>query len=263
MRNLPVPFTSPLLASCQGISHGFFTRQGGVSTATYESLNCSETSGDFPLHVQENKARIAQAMGVTPGQLVMCAQVHSSRAIIVHAPWAQGKKNEADAMVTRERGLALGILTADCAPVLFADSQAGIIAAAHAGWRGALQGILESTLCMMEGQGADRSRIVAAIGPCIWQESYEVDNNFLSPFVEENEDNRRFFAPSLKEGHFLFDLPCYVAAKLKRLDIQQISLSPADTLADEGRFFSHRRGALRGEPERGRMLSCIALGEEI
>lgn len=228
---------SPLLADAPQLRHGFFTREAS------------------------SPEDVAAVLNVDPCNLVLCKQVHSTRALFVREPWSAPDKPEADAIVTTTKGIALGILTADCAPVLFADPEAGVIAAAHAGWRGALEGVLESTLCLMEGKGASRERIKAAVGPCIWQGSYEVSDSFIEPFTDEDEANYAFFASSEKQGHFLFDLPGYVVAKLRKAGIAHVAPSPADTMCDERRFFSHRRGVLRGEPERGRLISCIVLND--
>lgn len=253
------PVFSNILAVRPELGHGFFTRQGGVSTKPYASLNCSWTSGDRVKDVAENRRRVAEAMGVGLESLVTCRQVHSRRALLVEGPWASGEEPEADAMVTTQRGLVLGILTADCVPVLLADPQAGVIAAAHAGWRGALDGVLDHTVALMEQNGATRDSILAAVGPAIWQESYEVTTAFAAPFAQETAENKRFFKTGTRAGHLLFDLPGYVAARLSRLGLARISPSLADTCRDETGFFSYRRGVLRGEPEAGRMLSCIVL----
>ena len=241
------------------IQHGFFTRQGGVSEREHASLNCSYSSLDNPANVKENIRRVAERMGVVPENLVMCRQIHSSTAVFVNRPWGGSQPPEADAMVTVHHGLALAILTADCLPVLFVEPELGVIGAAHAGWRGALGGVLEKTILTMENQGARRDKIHAALGPCIWQDSYEVDASFPIPFLQEDEANIAFFTDSKRRGHFMFDLPGFVQAKLEGLQLASVSPSPADTCADEDRFFSHRRGMLRGKKEDGRMLSCIAL----
>ncbi|MDD3182685.1 MAG: peptidoglycan editing factor PgeF [Alphaproteobacteria bacterium] len=241
------------------IRHGFFTREGGVSEGLFSSLNCADNTADNPVHVTENRGRIAHSLGVTSEKLISCKQIHASRAMLIDSSWSAKNKPEADAMVTTQRNLALSILTADCAPVLLADPEGGVIAAAHAGWRGALDGVLENTIALMESCGASADRIIAAVGPCIWQDSYEVEEDFLGPFIQEDATNSRFFKQALKTDHLLFDLPGYVVAKLENIGIGFIVPSPADTLRDERRFYSHRRGVLRGAPEAGRMLSCISL----
>lgn len=253
------PVLSEKLADQTSLRHGFFTREGGVSEGAFSSLNCSLNAGDVPEHVSENRRRVAQTLGVGAESLVGCKQVHSARAVLVDRAWSVEANPEADALVTTQKGIALGILTADCAPVLLADAQAGVIAAAHAGWRGALDGVLEATLELMASCGATREHIIAAVGPCIWQESYEVGADFSGPFAREDQANKAFFTKSENAGHLQFDLPGYVAAKLTRLGVGLVSPSQADTTRDEARFYSHRRGVLRGMPETGRMLSCIMM----
>jgi YfiH family protein len=244
------------------IRHGFFTRLGGVSEGGFASLNIGLGTKDHPENVAENRARIARAMGVAPEHLLTCRQIHSDRVMSVSVPWDLPHRPEADAMVTDVRGLALGVLTADCVPVLFADATAGVIGAAHAGWRGALSALLENTCQAMERLGAQRGRVRAAIGPCIGPESYEVGPDFEPPFIKEDEANKSFFKDSAKAGHKMFDLPAYVFQKLETLGIANISPSPADTCHDEGRFFSYRRSCLMKEAEAGRQLSVIVLPEE-
>lgn len=241
------------------IRHAFFTRTGGVSTGLYASLNCGLGSNDDPEAVRENRARAAARMEVPASHLVTCHQIHSPTCVVVEQPWTTDAMPRADAMVSRQPGIALGILTADCAPVLFADSKARVIGAAHSGWKGARAGVLEATVARMVELGAKPGRIVACIGPCIAQRSYEVGPEFPAPFHEEDERNRDYFAPARKPGHFLFDLAAYVTRRLGDAGVTVIQRCPNDTVAEEDRFFSYRRSCLRGEPDYGRGLSAIVL----
>lgn len=241
------------------IRHAFFTREGGVSEGIYASLNCGPGSDDQAHRVAENRARAMAMLDLSHDALVTVHQCHTPEAVVVDAPWDEGERPRADAMVTTRPGLALGILTADCAPVLFADRGGTVIAAAHAGWKGAIGGVLENTLDRMTALGARRKAIIAAIGPCIGQRSYEVGPEFPAPFLAEDAANADFFAPAARPGHFLFDLPGYVSRKLSRLGVQTVTRMPADTCRDETRFFSYRRATLRGEPDYGRQLSVIVL----
>lgn len=253
------PIVSPLLASVKNTRHAFFTRQGGVSDGPFATLNCAGNSFDAPEKVEENRRRVAAHMGCDPDRLMICKQTHTINAVRVDAPFLPDLRPEADAMVTDRKGILLGILTADCVPVLLADEQAGVIGAAHAGWRGALDGIINQTVSAMEHMGAEAPRMVAAIGPCIWQDSYEVGPDFPIPFYIEDEDNACFFKTSPKRGHSLFDLAGYVESQLRKAGVGQIEKSPADTFADQTRFYSYRRGYVSGSKEEGRMLSCIVL----
>jgi polyphenol oxidase len=237
------------------IAHGFFGRTGGVSTGIYASLNCGPGSGDAPASVGENRARVAQHLGA---ELVTLYQIHSDKAVNVNAPWGNDRP-QADAMATATPDIALGILTADCAPVLFADHQARVIGAAHAGWKGALGGVIESVLAAMENLGANRARIAAAIGPCIAQDSYEVGAEFRDRFADTDSANARFFVPSNKPGHFRFALEGYVAHRLTTAGVSNIEPLHADTYAREADFFSFRRTTHRGEPDYGRQISAIVL----
>ncbi len=241
------------------IRHAFFTRTGGVSTGLYASLNVGFGSGDAPAAVAENRARAAARMDVTPDRLVTCYQVHSPTCVVVTEPWRPENAPKADAMVTNRPGIALGILSADCAPVLFADEKSRVIGAAHSGWKGARGGVLEATVARMVELGAKPGRIVACIGPCIAQRSYEVGPEFPAPFLEEDARNRDYFAPARKPGHFLFDLVGYVARRLGDAGVEVIQRCPNDTVVEEDRFFSYRRSCLRGEPDYGRGLSAIVL----
>jgi hypothetical protein len=237
------------------IAHGFFGRTGGVSTGIYASLNCGPRSGDGPAAINENRKRVAEHLGAN---LITLYQIHSDKAVTVTAPWGNDRP-QADAMATATPGIALGILTADCAPVLLADAQAGVIGTAHAGWKGALGGVIESVLGAMETLGADRARIAAAIGPCIAQDSYEVGAEFRERFAEADSANTRFFCASDKEYHFRFDLENYVVHRLATAGVVNIEPLHADTCAREADFFSFRRTTHRGEPNYGRQISAIAL----
>lgn len=240
------------------IRHGFFTREGGVSAGIYASLNCGPGSDDDPKAVAENRSRAMALLDLPAEALVTVYQMHSADVAVVEGPWP-GETPRADAMVTTRPGVALGILTADCAPVLFADGRAGVIGAAHAGWRGAVGGVLDNTVAKMVQLGARKSAIVAAVGPCIGQRSYEVGPEFPAPFLAEDAGNADFFAPSPRQGRHLFDLPGYVSRRLARLGVTEVTRVPADTCRDESRFFSYRRTTLRGEKDYGRQLSAIVL----
>ena len=237
------------------ISHGFFGRSGGVSRGIYESLNCGLGSTDDTTHVIENRRRVQFALGA--GALCTLYQVHSAKAVTVDKPWITGP--EADAMATRTKGIALGILSADCAPVLFADSEAGVIGAAHAGWKGALGGVVESAISAMQQLGARRPRIAAAIGPCISQANYEVTDAFRERFVEADPTNERFFGAGSRAGHRQFDLDGFVADRLKRAGVDNVSRLSRCTYAHESEFFSFRRATHRRETDYGREISAIVL----
>ena len=239
-----------------GFAHGFFGRQGGVSTGLYESLNCGPGSKDAPYAVAENR-RLVSAVLAPQTALVSLSQIHSP---IVHTlAEAPPQRPEGDAMVTATRGLALGILTADCAPVLLADHSAKVIGAAHAGWKGALNGVLEATLEAMEKLGASRNRIAAAIGPCISQDNYEVDFNFRDRFLELGLKHRRFFVPSGRHGHYRFDLPGYAAHRLTAGGLTAVETLGVCTYPPENGFFSFRRTTHAGEGDYGRQISAIVL----
>ncbi|MGE5147201.1 MAG: peptidoglycan editing factor PgeF [Candidatus Eiseniibacteriota bacterium] len=247
------------LRGIAGMRHGFFSRRGGVSQGLFASLNCGFGSADRAEDVAANRARVAGALGVEAEALITAYQVHSPKVAIVTEPWRQGEAPQVDAMVTRRADLALGILTADCAPVLFADSEAGVIGAAHAGWRGAVGGVLEATLAAMVELGAEPGRVAAAIGPCIAQASYEVGPEFPKAFLDEDPANARFFVPAARAGHFMFDLAGYCSAKLRGLGLAMVSWVGRDACAEEQSFFSYRRTCLRGERQYGRNLSAIVI----
>lgn len=242
------------------ISHGFFTRQGGVSGGIYDSLNCGSGSRDEPEHVRENQRRAVAALTPVPAAFCKLYQIHSADVLTVTVPWDVADPPKADAMVTQIPLLVLGILTADCGPVLFADRQAGVIGAAHAGWKGAIGGVLENTLDAMEKLGAHRDRIEAVLGPCIAQNSYEVGLEFYARFAEENALYGTFFRPSSgKEDHFLFDLGGFIRHQLGACGLRNVEVLAMDTYADEAQFFSYRRTTHRNEPDYGRQLSAIML----
>ncbi len=248
---------SEALAGLGGVAHAFLGREGGVSTGLYAGLNCGFGSRDDRQAVAENRRRALAAVGaVGADRLAVLHQAHSAEAVALRAP-PRGLR--VDGMATDRPGLALGILTADCAPVLFADAQAGVVGAAHAGWRGALAGVLEATLERMEGLGAAAGRIAAAVGPCIAQASYEVGAEFRERFEAADAYNARWFVPAARPGHFRFDLSGYAAARLARAGLASVEALPADSCAEADRFFSHRRARLQGETDYGRQLSLILL----
>lgn len=255
----PGSLHSPLLSRLPGIRHAFFTRQGGVSEGVYASLNGGTGSNDDQTKVRENRARMATAVGVTPERFLTCYQIHSPDVVTVEASWPADARPRADAMVTRTPNIALGISTADCGPVLFADSEAKVIGAAHAGWRGAFTGVIEATIAAMEKLGAKRSRIAVALGPMIRQPNYEVGPEFLARFNDADPENARFFTPSERAGHAMFDLPGYIDKRLRGAAIEQIDDLATCTCADPERFYSYRRMTLRGEPDYGRHINAIAL----
>lgn len=245
-----------------GVRHAFFTREGGVSNGIYASLNCGAGSSDDPTHVQENKRRAAAHLELEEDRLVTLYQVHSPEVVTLSDPAPiLTNRPEADAMVTRTPGVALGILTADCAPVLFADAKSGVIGAAHAGWRGALGGVVENTIAAMEDLGAMRREIRATVGPCIAQTSYQVGADFPDPFVEDDAGAIALFRPDGETGKHLFDLQGYVLRRLKQAGIGSPGTLDMDTYAAENLFFSYRRTCHRGEDDYGRGLSAIALTE--
>ena len=242
-----------------GIRHAFFTRSGGVSTGLYASLNGGVGSQDDAGKVVENRARMAAALGVEPRRLLTAYQSHSPNVVVAEAPWTTGNRPQADAIVTRMRALAIGVTTADCGPVLLADPRTGVIGAAHAGWRGALTGVVEATVAAMERLGAARGQIRAAIGPMIRQTSYEVGPDLVARFRAEDPAASRFFAPAKREAHAMFDLAGYIAARLKRAGITAVEDTELCTYADPERFFSYRRTTHHAEADYGRHVNAIAL----
>lgn len=251
-------FCASTLESFDGIRHGFFTRQGGVSTGIYGSLNCGLGSRDDAENVRQNRVLVAQTLGVPPDHLLTLYQIHSATAVVVDKPW-DGEAAEADALVTRTPGLAIGALTADCAPVLFCDPEACVIAAAHAGWRGALSGIVEATVAAMEKLSASRERIVAVIGPSISQRAYEVGAEYVDRFLGEEPTSSAFFMTDDSSGEPHFDLSGYVAQRLSRAGVGTISDLGHCTYCDETRLFSYRRSQHHGEDDYGRQISAIVL----
>nr|WP_317894196.1 peptidoglycan editing factor PgeF [uncultured Sphingomonas sp.] len=244
-------------ATLAGVPHGFLGRRGGVSSGIHAGLNVGLGSEDAAEVVAENRRRATEA--VLPGaQLVTLFQVHSAEAVVVTQPFEQALRPHADALVTDRPGLALGILTADCAPVLLADREAGVVGAAHAGWKGAIGGVTDLTLAAMEQLGARRERIAAAVGPCIARASYEVDADFVRRLAEADPENERFFTDT-REGHAQFDLEAYVVHRLASAGVRRIEALGLDTYADPERFFSYRRATHRGEPDYGRQIAIIGL----
>ncbi len=251
--------TADNFADISGIAHAFFMRQGGVSEGTFASLNCGWKSGDDVRKVAENRCRVAAILRVTPERLLTCQQIHSATVISITTPWNPVERPEADAMVTDRPGIALGILTADCVPVLFVDPVARIIGAAHAGWRGTLGGVIENTVQAMQKLGADPGRIVTALGPCIWQESYEVGPEFPALFLAQDAAYSRFFIPAQRAGHHMFDLPGLVTAKLQDAGVVQVVASPASTFAHQDQYYSYRRNTLQQVKGTGSLISALAL----
>jgi hypothetical protein len=249
------------LSALPGIRHAFFTRAGGVSDGVYASLNGGVGSQDEAPKVAENRARMAAALGVRPDRLVTAYQIHSPHVVVADAPWSPAERPRADAIVTRTRGLAIGISTADCGPVLLADRAAGVVGAAHAGWRGALEGVVEAAVAAMEGLGAQRGRMVAATGPMIRQRNYEVGPDLIERFVRADADNARFFAAAERPGHALFDLAGYVVERLRRAGVGEVEDLGHCTYADSAQFYSYRRATHRAEPDYGRHVNAIALAE--
>lgn len=245
--------THPLLA---GAAHGFLGRTGGVSTGDLVGLNVSYSEDD-PALTTENRRRAVEAV-LPGGTLQTCFQIHSADVVTVTEPWADADRPKADALVTDRPGVVLGVLTADCAPVLFCDAQAGVVGAAHAGWKGAFTGVTDSTIAAMEALGATRENIAAVVGPCIAQKSYEVDSGFEARFLEQAAENERFFRAG-REGHAWFDLEGYVASRLRDAGLTKVGMLGEDTYAQEARFYSFRRATHRKEPGYGRQISLIAL----
>lgn len=245
--------THPLLG---GAAHGFLGRRGGVSTGDLAGLNVSYSEDD-PALTAENRRRAVEAV-LAGGTLQTCYQIHSADVVTVREPWADADRPQADALVTDRRGIVLGVLTADCAPVLLCDADAGVVGAAHAGWKGAIGGVTDAAIAAMEALGASRARIAAVVGPCIAQKSYEVDAAFEARFVEQNPENERFFRAG-REGHGWFDLEGYVASRLRDAGLARVGMLGEDTYAQETRFYSFRRATHRKEPGYGRQISLIGL----
>lgn len=252
--------TLPALAR-PGLRHAFFTRRGGTGDGLYASLNCGFGSDDAPARVEANRARAMALLDLPAAALVTVHQIHSADVSIVERPWPRSENPKADALVTDRPGVALGILTADCVPILFADTEAGVIGAAHSGWKGTRDGISAATVAAMERLGARPDRIHAAIGPAIQQASYEVGPEFPERFTIGDPTTERFFSPSTRPGHFMFDLPGLIETQLNALGLAAVERSHHDTAAEPELFFSYRRATLRGEPDYGRGLSAIALAD--
>lgn len=247
------------LKSLPGIRHGFLGRTGGVSEGLYASLNCGIGSKDVTETVLENRAR-ALAMIKMPAQsLVTAYQVHSAKAVVVDRVWSREEAPQVDGLVTSKPGITLGILTADCAPVLFADEVAGVIGAAHAGWKGAVSGVLQHTVARMVDIGAKPHRITAAVGPCIGQLSYEVGAEFPAPFLAQDPAQARYFMPSIRDQRYMFDLTGYVRDQLRALGLASVEVTGHDTCGEEEQFFSYRRTTIRREADYGRQISLIGL----
>jgi YfiH family protein len=249
---------SSLFSAIPGLRHAFFTREGGISNGIYESLNGGLGSRDDPATVVENRRRMAERMGVTADRLINAHQIHSPDVLVATGPWPAGPRPKADALVTSIANLAIAVSTADCGPVLFIDPKARVIGAAHAGWKGALTGIIESTIDAMEKLGANRNGIIAAIGPLIRQESYEVGSEFVERFLDADADNAVFFIPSQRPGHAMFDLAGFIRMRLENAGVLMIDDLGIDTYSDE-RCFSYRRSVHRKEPDYGRHIHAIAL----
>jgi purine-nucleoside/S-methyl-5'-thioadenosine phosphorylase / adenosine deaminase len=242
-----------------GVAHGFFTRVGGASQGVYTSLNAGVGSRDAPEAVTENRARVAAALGAAPERLAVPFQVHSPDAVTITELWSADARPRCDALATATPGLAIGVTGADCGMILFADQRAGVIGAAHAGWKGALTGVVEATVAAMERLGAKRGDIVAALGPCIGHKSYEVGPEFVAAFEGAGDDTARHFAPSRRAGHSMFNLNAYIAERAARAGVGRFEDLRLDTYADESRFFSYRRATHRKEPDYGRLVSVIVM----
>ncbi len=254
---LPV-VTSPLLERLSGVRHAFFTRKGGGSTGIYASLNVGRGSRDDPGSVAQNRTLAAAHFGQPVKRLLTCHQVHSASAVIAEAAWGDAR-HEVDGVATATPGLVCGALSADCAPILFADPRARVVASAHAGWRGALGGIVAATIARMVELGAEPARVVAVVGPCIGPESYEVGEDFLQVFMDNAPTADRFFTPGVTPAKRQFDLPGFVLDRLARAGVGEAAWTGHDTCAEEGAFFSNRRAVRRGEGDYGRLLSAIML----
>ncbi|TPW30394.1 peptidoglycan editing factor PgeF [Pararhizobium mangrovi] len=257
------PIESEMLTAATketAVRHGFFTREGGVSSGFYAGLNVGMGSDDDAGDVEENRRRVGAWFGVGADRLVTSFQVHSPHAVVAREPF-KGEKPRADAVVTDTPGLVVGIVTADCAPILFTDAEAGIVAAAHAGWRGALGGIVEATVEAMEGLGADRERIAGCIGPAIGPDAYEVGSDFRERFADADPEFEAFFSPARDEAHAMFDLPGFLAHRLAEAGVRADTVDRC-TYADEARFYSYRRMTHRGEPDYGRQISAIGIMED-
>ena len=249
---------SSLLSAIPGVRHAFFSREGGVSGGIYQSLNAGIGSKDDASNVAEHRRRMAEALGVEPRRLLTAYQIHSPDVAVATGPWDSASRPRADAIVTATENLAIGVTAADCGPVLFVDPNARVIGAAHAGWKGALAGVLEKTVEAMEQLGAERAGIVAAIGPLIRQHSYEVGHEFVARFIEADANNARFFIPASRDNHAMFDLAGFISMRLENAGVLMIDDTGIDTYSDQ-RFFSYRRSVHRREPDYGRHVHAIVL----
>lgn len=251
--------TADILSGIEGVRHAFFTRQGGASGGIYASLNGGLGSGDSREAVLENRRRMAATLGVAPEALVSLHQIHSPDILTLEEPFSMSERPKADGMVTRTKGIALGVLSADCGPVLFADREAQVIGACHSGWKGALAGVVEATIAAMEAIGAAKKNIAVAVGPTIGPKSYEVSASFRDGFLAAEAGNAHFFKEASREGHAMFDLPGYIVSRAERAGAGTVADLGLDTYADPERFYSYRRATHRGEPDYGRLVSAIAL----
>jgi YfiH family protein len=251
--------TLDCLQNLPGIRHGFMTREGGVSEGIYASLNCGLGSDDDLERVRENRRRVLQMAGIPATTLLTAHQVHSPDVLVVEEEWHDGPRPKVDALVTKRANVAIAASSADCVPILFADPEARVVGAAHAGWRGALTGVLQATVEQMCALGAKPDRIRAGVGPCIGPASYEVGPEFPAPFLAQNPGHARFFRPAQRVGHYMFDLESYVADQLAALKLAEIEVAHRDTCAEAETFFSYRRSVLRKEPDYGRHIHAIAL----
>lgn len=254
-----LPFIKSANLEIPGVSHAFFTREGGASAGVYATLNGGVGSKDDPAAVAENRARMAASLGIAPQRLQVPYQIHSADALHVVSPWGDGERPRCDGLVTATKGIALGVTGADCGMILFADHKAGVIGACHAGWKGALTGILEATLAAMEKIGAASGDVHCALGPTIAGKSYEVGAEFVARFVNENASYRRFFAASRRDGHAMFDLPAFIAMRLEAAGVGSFADLALDTYEHDARFYSYRRSVHRHEPDYGRLVSAIGL----
>lgn len=251
--------TLGVLDTLPGIRHGFMTRAGGVSEGIYDSLNCGLGSDDDPKRVHENRRRALAMVGIPAGTLLTAYQVHSPDVLVVEEEWRDRARPRADALVTARANIAIAASSADCVPILFADPEVRVVAAAHAGWRGAIGGVLQATVRQMCALGARPARIRAGVGPCIGPASYEVGPEFPAPFLAQSAANARFFRPAQRAGHHMFDLESYVASELAAMNLAAIEVAHRDTCAEADTFFSHRRSVLRKERDFGRHVSVIGL----
>lgn len=255
----PEVIEAPSLSGLPGIRHAYFTRRGGVSEGIYGSLNGGLGSSDTPAHVVENRRRMAAHLAVGDDRLVSLYQIHSSEVVVLDGPIPLAERPKADGMVTRVPGLALGIATADCGPILFADARNGVVGAAHAGWKGALTGVIEATVSAMEGLGARRDDIVAVLGPTIAQPAYEVGPDFIARFHAEAVGVERFLGPGARDGHAQFDLPGFILARLEEAGVASGTALGRCTYSDPDLFYSYRRTTHRTEADYGRLISAISL----